>query len=1119
MRIREIRIDGFGRFHDLTLPAPARLGLFLGPNEAGKTTLMAFVRAILFGFEDRRSGRNRYEPFRGGVHGGALLLEDREGRRYRVERRAGRARGDVRVIMPDGRVEGEAAVANLLGGVSPVLYQNVFAFGLEELENLGTLKRDEVSGHIYSAGLGLGAASLVDVMRRLDGEMEQLFKRSGQNPEINRLLRELDRLDQEIAELRREPAEYNQLRERLRVLGGEIEAAREEARALEQRAAWLEKLDQAWEIRQRLVTVRARLQALPAVDTFPEAGVERLERLEERLRESERRRAALQAKVAEARARRERLPVNGALLQHRAEIRAVDDERAYVARLRQSLPARAAELKSRADALAAHLRSLGTGWDERAVGRFDVSVAAREAVRAHKAAVEAGEMQVREAEMRLERARRDRDRLRREAGEARQAWEACAVPEAPTAHPLEERRQALLRAEKGRAEVRRLEQELQHSRERRADLEAQIERVRRMALAAEQAPISGALPLIAAGAGLAIAVVLAFLGLPEWGVGVGAAGVGIAVALWLGRAFWLRSASERVRDLERDISTLERAGREVDERIRRLEEELGRVRAAVAGAERVLAGRELSGDEELAAVARALEEERAAHEEKRRLHTAYLEKQTAAERAQRDVEEAQGAFDAAREALEGRRNAWRAWLAERGLDGRLTPDGALEVLRAVEQAGEALRAKEAAAKELEAAQAAYDGFSRRVAALIERCGGGAAEPASAPSSDTGADEATSVLDAADVSSRADAVEVSTAPQSGSGGAALPLDDPLAAAGRLAEALRTSEENSKERSRLGGEIKELERELAEVEHEIEETRMKLGELLERGGAGDSETFRSREAVYRERKALDQERITLEGHLATLAKPDRTLAELESALERFDERSLRDERDAAAEASRKARAVYENKLQEQGRLRERLSQLEAGEALAQRRQEWETHRAALEDRARRWAVKALCRHFLELARERHERERQPAVLQRASGYFAIMTRGGFERVLSPLGERELYVERRGGERLPTGALSRGTAEQLYLAMRFALVREYAARSVALPIILDDVFVNFDPDRLRAALEVVRDVSEHHQTLMFTCHPHVAQAVREVIPESEPILVEEAASLGEAAAASEA
>ena len=133
MRIENIHVNGFGIWNDKTLgPLEPQLNVFVGPNETGKSTLMAFIRSMFFGFEKRGSAR-RYEPAKGGVHGGwlDLLVGDT---RLRVERKQGRhVRGEVTVYAGDAKSD-ETALDRLLGGTTRTLYHNVFAFGLEELE-------------------------------------------------------------------------------------------------------------------------------------------------------------------------------------------------------------------------------------------------------------------------------------------------------------------------------------------------------------------------------------------------------------------------------------------------------------------------------------------------------------------------------------------------------------------------------------------------------------------------------------------------------------------------------------------------------------------------------------------------------------------------------------------------------------------------------------------------------------------------------------------------------------------------------------------------------------------------------------------------------------------------
>ncbi len=131
------------------------------------------------------------------------------------------------------------------------------------------------------------------------------------------------------------------------------------------------------------------------------------------------------------------------------------------------------------------------------------------------------------------------------------------------------------------------------------------------------------------------------------------------------------------------------------------------------------------------------------------------------------------------------------------------------------------------------------------------------------------------------------------------------------------------------------------------------------------------------------------------------------------------------------------------------------------------------------------------LLQWVKQDYERNRQPETLRQASDYLARMTDGHYRRVWTPLGQNILLVDDADGRPLGIDVLSRGTREQLFLSLRLALVALFARRGAQLPMILDDVLVNFDGHRALAAVEVLRDfAAEGHQLLVFTCHEHVAQ-----------------------------
>jgi hypothetical protein len=77
-----------------------------------------------------------------------------------------------------------------------------------------------------------------------------------------------------------------------------------------------------------------------------------------------------------------------------------------------------------------------------------------------------------------------------------------------------------------------------------------------------------------------------------------------------------------------------------------------------------------------------------------------------------------------------------------------------------------------------------------------------------------------------------------------------------------------------------------------------------------------------------------------------------------------------------------------------------------------------------------------------------------------------------------------------------LSRGTREAVFIALRLSLAAAYARRGVMLPLVLDDVLVNFDHDRAVHAARTLKTFSElGHQVLMFTCHQHIVDIFHDI------------------------
>ncbi len=94
MKLIGMHVDDFGGLHNYDYTFEDGLNVILQDNGWGKTTMAAFLKAMLYGFDSKRSKdvteneRKRYLPWHGGKYGGSLDFEA-EGARYRIFRTFG----------------------------------------------------------------------------------------------------------------------------------------------------------------------------------------------------------------------------------------------------------------------------------------------------------------------------------------------------------------------------------------------------------------------------------------------------------------------------------------------------------------------------------------------------------------------------------------------------------------------------------------------------------------------------------------------------------------------------------------------------------------------------------------------------------------------------------------------------------------------------------------------------------------------------------------------------------------------------------------------------------------------------------------------------------------------
>ena len=180
MKIREIEVNRFRIWRNLDLPLKkSGLSVVYGPNEAGKSTLMRFVRAVLYGFEpDDQFGSQvdgEFIPWQG-----SLKVSD-QGKNYRISRTANRKERGLVKITGRGLTAEEKAkqLGDFLHGVDERVFEDVFAVGLKEIQQLATMDSQQVAERIYGMSMGPAGNSLLTAIEDLQIRREETLGEDG----------------------------------------------------------------------------------------------------------------------------------------------------------------------------------------------------------------------------------------------------------------------------------------------------------------------------------------------------------------------------------------------------------------------------------------------------------------------------------------------------------------------------------------------------------------------------------------------------------------------------------------------------------------------------------------------------------------------------------------------------------------------------------------------------------------------------------------------------------------------------------------------------------------------------------------------------------------------------
>ena len=274
--------------------------------------------------------------------------------------------------------------------------------------------------------------------------------------------------------------------------------------------------------------------------------------------------------------------------------------------------------------------------------------------------------------------------------------------------------------------------------------------------------------------------------------------------------------------------------------------------------------------------------------------------------------------------------------------------------------------------------------------------------------------------------------------------------------------------------------------------IKQAEARRDHLVKTGEAKDEEEFRHRGKLHEQLGTLTADIAALESSIRKLSgTADLNALEAELAGESRDHLTAEQAelKTRIEEAEPRLAAAYE----ERGAAEKHQRSLCSNDRVTQLRAREEGLLEDLEVYARDWARHAVANHLLDEAKERHAQANQPKVIQAAGRYFETITGGRYVKVFSPPGGNTMKVIDSEGRSKDADDLSRGAMEQLYLAIRFGYIAAQETGPESLPLLMDDVLVNFDPERTRAAAAAILQLAQTRQIFFFTCHPELVEIFR--------------------------
>lgn len=311
---------------------------------------------------------------------------------------------------------------------------------------------------------------------------------------------------------------------------------------------------------------------------------------------------------------------------------------------------------------------------------------------------------------------------------------------------------------------------------------------------------------------------------------------------------------------------------------------------------------------------------------------------------------------------------------------------------------------------------------------------------------------------------------------------------------LRERYRVASESLHARNRIQKQIEHLEDEIVTKNRELERLQNEVNRYLTTYHCDREEELLHFVQRSREYKDIQRQIVETEQDLLDAAGVYMSIEELINEVKTAPEEAVINHE---LENLEKKIQEIEYELSEEhrllGELYQQLKQLDGSDTrAADRAQDAEVHMAEIDRYWNEFLRVEIARKLLERAIERFREENEGAMIEKAGAFFQKLTLGTYQGLTIEYDGVDPYIEvfQHSGHKLRVPLLSDGARDQLYLSLRLAFIDQQLDNGQPLPIIMDDILVNFDDERSLATLKVLDELAEKTQILYFTHHRSIAR-----------------------------